>query len=379
MIDPSTSSTIECTIDCGCTTTSIRSGADVEQPARLDHLEPLVHQRRRVDRDLRPHPPGRVPERVVRRDRRAASSAGRSRNGPPDAVRISRRTSPRSRPCRHWWIALCSLSTGSTATPCRRAASITTAPAITRISLFASAIVLPAVDRGEHGVERRRARRGEQHDVRVGMRRDGDQPFGAAGRRRARAPPAPRQLGARPSSASGVAIAIASGANARDLFGEPRDVLPGRERRRPAADRDARRRPRARSGRSSRSSRGWRSRFMRSGNLQVPDEDVVDGRGEQPAVDAIEHAAVAGNQRRRVLHAGAALEQRLEQIADDAERGDASRRPARASATPVAGNTQRPPSDSAAVPKTSPPIAPSSVFFGLIDGASGRRPKARPV
>ena len=33
----------------------------------------------------------------------------------------------------------------------------------------------------------------------------------------------------------------------------------------------------------------------------------------------------------------------------------------------------------AAAPNTKPPMAPSIVFFGLIAGASGRRPNARPV
>ena len=59
---------------------------------RLDHLEALVHEGRRVDRDLRPHRPGRV-----RAARRRASTAreligrARPRNGPPEAVRIAGR------------------------------------------------------------------------------------------------------------------------------------------------------------------------------------------------------------------------------------------------------------------------------------------------
>ena len=32
----------------------------VEQEVRLDQLEPLIHQRRRIDADLRPHGPHRV-------------------------------------------------------------------------------------------------------------------------------------------------------------------------------------------------------------------------------------------------------------------------------------------------------------------------------
>ena len=46
-----------------------------EQPVRLDHLEALVHQRRRVDRDLAAHRPGRVPERVLDADPRELGQA----------------------------------------------------------------------------------------------------------------------------------------------------------------------------------------------------------------------------------------------------------------------------------------------------------------
>ena len=38
---------------------------NAEQPARFDHLESLVHQGRRVNRDLVAHVPGRMPEGVV--------------------------------------------------------------------------------------------------------------------------------------------------------------------------------------------------------------------------------------------------------------------------------------------------------------------------
>ena len=41
---------------------------DAEQVVRLDQLEPLVRERRRVDRDLRPHAPGRMRERLLGRD-----------------------------------------------------------------------------------------------------------------------------------------------------------------------------------------------------------------------------------------------------------------------------------------------------------------------
>jgi hypothetical protein len=55
MVAPSRNSTIAWITDCGCTTTSIAVEVDAEQLVRLDDLEALVHERRRVDRDLGAH------------------------------------------------------------------------------------------------------------------------------------------------------------------------------------------------------------------------------------------------------------------------------------------------------------------------------------
>gem|GEM_PF-6606089 len=72
----------------------------------------------------------------------ASSSRLRPRNGPPDAVRMSRATSWRRPPRRAWAKAECS---ESTATSCPGAArSVTSLPPITRDSLFAKARVRPA-------------------------------------------------------------------------------------------------------------------------------------------------------------------------------------------------------------------------------------------
>ena len=43
-------------------------GRKIEQPSRLDHLEAFVHHRGRVDRDLRPHVPIGMTERLLLRD-----------------------------------------------------------------------------------------------------------------------------------------------------------------------------------------------------------------------------------------------------------------------------------------------------------------------
>ena len=74
----------------------------------------------------------------------SSAALGQVRNGPPLAVSKRRDTSSGRRPSKHWKIALCSLSTGNTRTPLRRAASMITAPAITKISLDATAMSLPA-------------------------------------------------------------------------------------------------------------------------------------------------------------------------------------------------------------------------------------------
>src|SRR5439155_7312613 len=58
----------------------------------------------------------------------------------------------------------------------------------------------------------------------------------------------------------------------------------------------------------------WSTRGSRSVSLRVLEHDVIDRRGEQERIDAIEDAAVARNQRRAVLDAGAALQHRFEEV-----------------------------------------------------------------
>src|SRR6185436_2819137 len=65
------------------------------------------------------------------------------RNGPPEAVRITRRTSWRRLPLMAWNRALCSESTGSTVAPAAAARRMNSAPAQTSVSLFASATIAP--------------------------------------------------------------------------------------------------------------------------------------------------------------------------------------------------------------------------------------------
>ena len=114
---PSTNSTIEWTTLSGWTTTSIWSGSRPKSQRASIDLQRLVHQRGRVDRDLRPHPPGRVPQRLRGGDVRPARGATgpgtgrRRRSGSPGAP-------PAAVPaCSAWKIAECSLSTGRSVRP----------------------------------------------------------------------------------------------------------------------------------------------------------------------------------------------------------------------------------------------------------------------
>ena len=102
------------------------------------------------------------------------------------------------------------------------------------------------------------------------------------------------------------------------------------------------------------------------------DSSSADGehgqRGEH-AVQAIEHAAVAGEQRARILHAGLALDQAFEQIADDRsdDRQQAPAAPARPTGEPADPAASRRLAESS-TPVTSAPYTPAKVLFGLICG-----------
>src|SRR6267378_6658761 len=81
------------------------------------------------------------------------SRSGCAQNGPPLAVRMRRRTLSRRSPHRHCQIALCSESTGLI--PRWPAALMTSAPAMTRTSLVASATSFPAFNAARVGASAR--------------------------------------------------------------------------------------------------------------------------------------------------------------------------------------------------------------------------------
>ncbi len=81
--------------------TAIRSAGTSKNQSRLDDLQPLVHQGRRVHRDLRPHGPVGVGQGLLRAHPPQRLARRRPRNGPPEAVRTRRRTSSGVAPVQH--------------------------------------------------------------------------------------------------------------------------------------------------------------------------------------------------------------------------------------------------------------------------------------
>ena len=73
-----------------------------------------------------------------------SSAALRPRNGPPEAVRISRSTVPGRSPASSWCSAECSESTGMIGAPVASASCVTSSPPTTSDSLLASARSMPS-------------------------------------------------------------------------------------------------------------------------------------------------------------------------------------------------------------------------------------------
>ena len=141
IVAPSENSTIECTIDCGCTTTSTLSRPKPNSRCASITSRPLFTS---------------VAELVVTSGpifhvgcasacsgvTHASRSLGQPRNGPPLAVSTSRLTSEFAPARRHWAIVECSESTGTICPGLARL--VTSGPPMISDSLLASARVRPA-------------------------------------------------------------------------------------------------------------------------------------------------------------------------------------------------------------------------------------------
>ncbi len=173
---------------------------------------------------------------------------------------------------------------------------------------------LARVNGRERGFEARRAGRGTENQVDVRVRRGRDQPVSSDRENleiglpvHARRQFVPRGVGRdtdRPRSKTAHLLGKERRVLAR---GERDDREPVRMRRDDIE--------RALPDRTGGAEHG--DAFHRSGTERG--QQIEDRRGEQVAVEPVEHAAVSRNQLRAVLHAGTALEERFEQIPGDAD------------------------------------------------------------
>src|SRR5574337_907468 len=314
MTEPSMYSTMECTMDCGWTRTPICSGSRSNSHRASMISSPLFMS---------------VAESVVifapifqvgcfnaSAAVTWASAALESwRNGPPEAVRTMRRTGARLWPWRHWKTALCSESTGRSATLRARAAPVMRRPAMTSVSLLASAMFLPAwiaAIVGSSPAAPTRAESTTSASLWAASVTSPSAPARSSGRgcgsSRARASTA---VGSRSATACG---RYRRQSSARSGTLEPRAASPATE---------------SASGKAETSSSVRLPTepvapssvifFMTASRPNEP-HVIEEGRSvEQQAIQPIEQPAVAGDQRPGVLGSDAPLERRLDEVAELAD------------------------------------------------------------
>ncbi len=131
-------------IDCGCTTTSMRSYGVPNRWCASITSRPLFIS---VAESIVILPPiaqvGCLSASLTSTSSSEASE--RPRNGPPEAVITSRSTAPGGSPAISWCSAECSESTGISWAPVASASGITRSPPTTSDSLLASATSMPSV------------------------------------------------------------------------------------------------------------------------------------------------------------------------------------------------------------------------------------------
>ena len=149
---------------------SIRSRRQAEQVMRLDQLEPLVHQRRRIDRDLRAHRPFGMRDRLLRRRRpqllrrRGAGTARRWQSG--SVLRHLRVLLPQGTGISHY--VRCRPAAASARCPSRRIDHQLTGG--DQRFLVGERDRLPGLDRGHHRQQAGAADDRRDHQVRIARR-----------------------------------------------------------------------------------------------------------------------------------------------------------------------------------------------------------------
>src|SRR3712207_366697 len=304
---PSASRTYEWTIDCGCTTTSMRSYGVRKRWWASMTSRPLFMSVAESTVILPPiaHVGWRSASSTVTP---SSSSRVRPRNGPPDAVRTSLVTVPGRSEARSWCSAECSESTGMTAAPVASASAMTRSPPTTSDSLLASARSMPSpsvATVGPSPAEPTSAFSTRSAPDSITRRTSPSGPVSTSPSVHASAARAPATGSASAMRPTPVRCACATSAS------HDRSALS------PTSSRS--------SERSSTSSacvpiepvepRINRRRAI--GSLeQGPPHPVADDDREQQRVETVQRPAVRPEHAPRVLDAGVALEEALEEVAD---------------------------------------------------------------
>ena len=291
----------------------------------------------------------------------AERAAGGGQQHAPHARRRARPA--RAAGGRHWKIALCSLSIGSSVAPDACTAASSSGPGHDQRFLVGEQQALAGARGGQ-----RRAQSGRADD----RRHDAVAPPAARASSSSAAAPAstrvPGRLVAQQRACSSAAAASSAsaayrGRNCRHLRApaSPRCVCAAS-----ATTRKRSRMPREHVQRAARRLSRW-SRVRRRPIMARPRAQSgranSTGAAAGDAVDAIQHAAVPGKQRAAVLEAGEALEQALGQVADDRERhrAKAQRHERCSSGRP---KPQRPPAIATSAPAACRRARPSQVLPG---------------
>ena len=166
IVEPSVKVTIECTIDCGCTTTSMRSYGMPNSRCVSISSRPLLTSDAEFSVFIGPiDQVGCAP--ACSGVTCSRSAAAQPRNGPPEAVSTRLATSSAVPPRRHCASAECSESTG-TIWPGFAARSTNGPPAISD-SLFARANRAPLASAASVGCQAQGADQRIEHDVGFGV------------------------------------------------------------------------------------------------------------------------------------------------------------------------------------------------------------------
>src|SRR5262245_35896590 len=320
IVAPSQNSTMLCTTDCGCTTTSIWSKPTPNSSCASITSRPLFISVELSTVIFAPmfHVGCASASATVTCSR---ASRVRPRNGPPLALSTLRATSDARPARRHCQMAECSESTGMISPPPAPRAWATTGPAAIRLSLFASASRLPAPSAESVAGSPAKPTTAFSTTSASSSAESSASASGRSAQARTRSAGTPKSAACcarrsldRPAASATTRYSSRWRESTSSAWVpidpvDPRMATPRvMDTRLGAATRSADRRPSLRA--------------MISAQFQGHGEVVGDRQAEEQAVEPVEHTAVTGQKRAEVLQPEIALDHRLAQVPEEGAEGD---------------------------------------------------------